>query len=91
MARKSNINRKKIFTVAIVGEGITEWHYFNDLRRVEKYKFAIKPQLPDNKTDFSSLINKAKKLIYEEYDLVYCVVDLDYIISDQTNKKNIIK
>jgi hypothetical protein len=87
VARKSNVKRKEKFTVAIVGEGITEWHYFNDLKHIEKYKFEIKPDLPKH-SDFNSIINKAKELIKKGYDIVYCVVDLDYIARNPTNKYN---
>ena len=58
------------------------------MRIIERYKFDVKPQLPDNRSDFGSLMRRSVKLIKDGYDLVFCVVDLDYIVSDQTNKTN---
>jgi hypothetical protein len=36
MARYSK-NRKEKYSIAIVGEGETEWHYFDNLRAEKRY------------------------------------------------------
>lgn len=84
-----NNRRPKIekISVAVIGEGPTEWHYFNDLRQTERLRFSLKPSLPKS-SNFRSIIQKAKQFAREGYDYVYCVIDLDYIMNDATNQSN---
>ncbi len=58
MARKSK-NKPTKFKVAIVGEGITEWHYFTNMRQIERFNFKVEPGLP-NHSDYKSVINTAR-------------------------------
>jgi hypothetical protein len=62
--------------IAIVGEGITEWMYFDYIRRNRRYAFSLKPDLPKH-SDYSYIFQKAKELIQKGYDIVFCVLDLD--------------
>mgnify|MGYP006303328055 CR=1 FL=1 len=68
MARKRKNWRTK-FVVAIIGEGQTEWHYFNDLKQTEKYSFKIKPELPKH-SDVDAIVKKAIKLNEQGYELL---------------------
>jgi len=92
MARKKRIKPTK-FKVTIIGEGETEWYYFNNLRSTERYKFKVTPELPKH-SDFKSIIKTARKKRDEGYDLVFCVLDMDRISSNKTeligytNEKN---
>jgi hypothetical protein len=84
MARKIN-NRPSKFQVAIVGEGETEWFYFSNMRQVERFSFKVAPDLPKH-SDYKSIIKTARKKRDEGYDVVFCVLDLDRIITNDTDK-----
>ena len=88
MARKSR-NKPTRFKVAIVGEGITEWYYFNSMRQTERFNFKVEPGLPSH-SDYKSVINTARRKRDEGYDLVFCVLDLDRIITNSTEKQGYI-
>ncbi|MFP4489496.1 MAG: RloB domain-containing protein [Bacteroidales bacterium] len=77
--RKNRRPKIEKISVAVIGEGPTEWHYFNDLRQTERLRFSLKPSLPKS-SNFRSIIQKAKQFAREGYDYVYCVIDLDYIM-----------
>lgn len=85
MARKTK-GRPPKFQVAIVGEGETEWFYFSNMRQYERFTFKVAPDLPKH-SDFKSIIKTARKKRDEGYDLVFCVLDLDRIITNDTDKK----
>lgn len=76
-------NKPSLFRVAIVGEGETEWYYFNNMKHVEKFRFEVKPDLPKH-SDYMTIINTARRKRDEGYDLVFCVLDMDRIISNST-------
>jgi hypothetical protein len=67
--------------VAIVGEGKTEWYYFDSMKNHKRFPFKIKPELPCN-SNWRGVIRRARTLIKEQYDKVYCVLDYDAIVSD---------
>lgn len=70
-------------SIAIVGEGQTEYYYFDSLRRDKNYHFAIKPDYPrKGDTDIASLEQKAISLKREGNDYVFCLVDMDRIIAN---------
>ena len=85
MARKTK-GRPPKFQVAIVGEGETEWFYFSNMRQYEKFTFKVAPDLPKH-SDYKSIIKTARKKRDEGYDIVFCVLDLDRIITNDTEKK----
>lgn len=97
MGRPKRVLQKAI---AVIGEGYTEREYFDYVRVTRQFKFHFKPDLckPSNYRD---IFDKAKKLKEENYDLVFCVLDIDTIIrenkledfiakSKELNQKNII-
>ncbi len=71
--------------VAIIGEGLTEWFYFNSLRQTERFKFDLKPELP-KRSEFRELIKLARQKKEEGYDLVYIVLDMDRMIQNASEK-----
>ena len=81
MARKQH-NKNTRLSIGIIGEGITEWHYFNSLRQEKRYTFKLSPELPKH-SDYKSIFKKAKALIKEGYDHVFCVLDLDVFKNDK--------
>lgn len=85
MARKTKSLPPK-FQVAIVGEGETEWFYFSNMRQHEKFGFKVVPGFPKH-SDYKSIIQTARNKIDEGYDLVFCVLDLDRIITNATEEK----
>lgn len=60
---------------AIIGEGITEFFYFDGFRNVEKdllkkFNVTLKPDKPKH-PDYSDIITKAQSLLAKEFDVVF--------------------
>ena len=72
-------------SIAIIGEGLTEWFYFESLRQTERFAFDIKPELP-KRSDFRELIKLARQKREEGYDLVYIVLDMDRMAHNASEK-----
>ncbi|MEM0997388.1 MAG: RloB family protein [Bacteroidota bacterium] len=89
MARKRNF-RPTSYQIAVIGEGETEWHYFNNVRTRERFPFSLSPQLPTN-SDYRSIFAKAIQFVKEGWDLIYCVLDTDTIFRSQKLKQDYIK
>lgn len=96
MARNRN-NRKAKFSIAIVGEGPTEWHYFNNMKQVKRFPYKLSPDLPKH-SDYKYIFQKAKQLGSVGYDKIFCVLDVDVFKNDaakeakyQKEKKKILK
>lgn len=62
-------------TVMIIGEGITEFYYFNSLKD-ELKGLTITPDYPKN-TNLKDLEKKIDEGIECGYDYIYCVIDMD--------------
>ena len=90
MARRIVNKRERKIKYAIIGEGITEWHYFNGMKRFECLNYDIKPELPKH-SNLDSIKNKALELKKKGYDKVFCVIDFDVIIDDSRKLQKIIK
>ncbi len=80
MARRRR-NKKLIPSIAVVGDGKTEQHYFNGLKGEIKGFVSIKPDLPKH-SDFEYVIDKAIELAKKPYDAVFCVIDMDKVFAD---------
>ncbi len=77
MAR--HIKAQKLYpAIAIVGEGIVEQIYFTQLKQFEKVNFNVKPDLPKH-PNAQSIVDKANALLSKEYDMVFCIIDMDQI------------
>lgn len=76
------MRRQTRFSIAIVGEGLTEWKYFDYIRVTRRYAFKLKPDLPKH-SDYKTVFKKGKDLVKESYDLVFCVIDMDTIYKDR--------
>lgn len=71
-------NRRVRKSIAIIGEGQTEYRYVDDLRTTERYRFSLVPGIPKH-PDIDDIVNLAKERVNEGYDYVLCLIDMDVI------------
>ena len=85
MARPDK-KRKFLRRIAVVGDGVTEKIYFEQLKEIERIKdIVIKPELTSKSSkggSYKKAINTAKSLEEEGYDHVYCLIDFDTVLSE---------
>lgn len=79
MAREKRIKEIRK-SYAIIGEGITEFFYFDGFRNVEKdllkkFNVTLKPDKPKH-PDYSDIITKAQSLLAKEFDVVFCLISM---------------
>ena len=72
------VNRRVRKSIAIIGEGLTEYRYVDDMRTTERYRFSLVPGIPKH-SDIDDIVNLAKERVYEGYDYVLCLIDMDVI------------
>lgn len=72
-------------SIAIIGEGETEWFYFESLRVACRYPFRIAPDMPQH-SDITHMAKMAEQCVAKDYDIVICLVDMDRLFS---NKKEL--
>lgn len=72
-------------SIAIIGEGETEWFYFDSLRIACRYPFRIAPAMPQH-SDIPHMAKMAEQYIAKDYDIVICLVDMDRLL---THKKEL--
>lgn len=70
-------------TIAILGEGETEYFYFTNLKASEKLNFKVKPEKPKHSSDLYSFEKKIERLITDDFDKIYVVLDLDRIVTNE--------
>lgn len=63
-------------SIAIIGEGETEWFYFESLRIACRYPFKLSPGFPQH-ADIEHILKLAKAKLAEHYDYVACLIDMD--------------
>ena len=63
-------------SIAIIGEGETEWFYFESLRIARRYPFKLSPGFPQH-ADIEHILKLAKAKLAERYDYVLCLIDMD--------------
>jgi RloB-like protein len=74
--------------IAVVGDGQTEKIYFDKLKEVEGLRnVSLKPDLPKSIGSYKGVFDKADSLYTEGYDEVYCLIDMDKVLSDNTLAK----
>lgn len=78
--------RKVTKAIAIVGEGMSEWLYFDYIRTDRRYPFELRPDLPKH-SDYRTVFAHAKKLLSSGYDFVFCVVDVDTIVAQNKQEE----
>lgn len=67
-------------SIAIIGEGETEWFYLESLRVAKRYPFQMKPTFPKH-SDWRYIFKQALQCVAEKYDVVICLVDMDVMHS----------
>ncbi len=67
-------------SIAIIGEGETEWHYFDSLRCARRFAFKVMPSMPQH-SDIQHIASLADKYASQEYDYVVCLVDMDRLLT----------
>ena len=78
---KNKSSNAKRLSVAIIGEGLTEYRYIEWMKTTERYRFRLVPGIPKH-TDTANLVSLARKRKDEGYDYVLCLVDMDVIQND---------
>ena len=81
---KRAVNRKVRKSIAIIGEGLTEYRYVDDMRTTERYRFSLVPGIPKH-PDLDDIVRLAKARINAGYDYVLCLIDMD-VIEDKHDK-----
>ena len=69
-------------SIAVIGEGLTEYRYIESMRTNERYRFHLFPGVPKH-SDINDMVALGKKRLNEGYDYVLCLVDMDVILSNQ--------
>jgi hypothetical protein len=73
-------------SIAIIGEGETEWFYFDALRVSSRYSFKMAPDFPCH-SDIEHILKLAERYKNEGYDFVVCLIDMDRIRQNPTEWK----
>ena len=76
--QKRNQERKSI---AIIGEGLTEYRYIDAMRTTERFRFRLFPGVPKH-SDIDDMVLLAQRRTQEGYDYVLCMIDMDVILSN---------
>ena len=63
-------------SIAIIGEGETEWFYFDTLRIFHRYPFKMAPDFPSH-SDIGHILSLAERYVKEKYDHVVCLIEMD--------------
>ena len=70
------MNKRMKEAIAVIGEGITEYYYFNSVKD-EYRQLNLKPSYPKHSSSLKDLEKEIVKAINMEYSLIFCVVDMD--------------
>lgn len=81
-------NNKK--SVAIIGEGETEWFYIDSLRIAMRYPFKVAPSFPQH-SDMKHLNKTIEQCIQEGYDYIVCLVDMDRPLENRVEMERLKK
>ena len=89
MSRRVN-TREIPLSIAIIGEGVSEKGYFNNLKQAEKLRsFKLKPDKPKH-SDLKTIFDSAEELS-KEHDIVFCLIDCDIIRSNSSEQTKFIQ
>lgn len=73
-------------SIAIIGEGETEWFYFESLRVACRYPYKLTPGFPQH-ADIEHILKLAKAKLAEHYDYVVCLIDMDRLYEKPAEMK----
>ena len=63
-------------SIAIIGEGETEWFYFDSLRVACRFPFKVAPDFPQH-SDIRHVLKLIESYIAKQYDYIVCLFDMD--------------
>ena len=63
-------------SIAIIGEGETEWFYFDSLRIECRYPFKVAPDFPQH-SDINHILKLVESYLNKQYDFIVCLFDMD--------------
>ena len=63
-------------SVAVIGEGPTEWFYIDSLRVAMRFPFKLAPTLPQH-SDIQHINKLIQKCLDEGFDYIVCLMDMD--------------
>ena len=63
-------------SIAVIGEGMTEYYYFNSLKD-EFTQLNLRPMYPKHSTSLDDIEQEIDKAIDRGYNLIFCVIDMD--------------
>ncbi len=70
---------KKRLSIAIIGEGETEWFYFESLRVAKRYPFKVAPALAQH-ADIGHMLKLVEHFVKDGFDQVFCLLDMDRLL-----------
>lgn len=73
-------------SIAIIGEGETEWFYIDALRQAMRYPFKVAPDFPQH-SDIGHIRKLVDSCLAKGYDLVVCLIDMDRILASTPERK----
>ncbi len=78
--------RKVRERIVLLGEGKTEWFYFDYLKKT--LSFDLNPSLPRPKnSDYKKILLEARRLLREGFDKVICIFDYDKVREDHREEE----
>ena len=66
-------------SIAIIGEGETEWFYFDSLRVACRYPFKVAPDFPQH-SDIKHILKLVESYLNKQYDYIVCLFDMDRLL-----------
>lgn len=66
-------------SIAIIGEGETEWFYFDSLRVACRYPFKVAPDFPRH-SDIKHVLKLVERYLDRQYDFIVCLFDMDRLL-----------
>lgn len=66
-------------SIAIIGEGETEWFYFDSLRIACRYPFKVAPDFPQH-SDIRHMLKLIESYLNKQYDYIICLFDMDRLL-----------
>lgn len=76
------------YTIKVYGEGLTEWFYFDSLRKLNRFRFSLEPDMLKSsrssyKQNLKLIEKELRKKTEERADAIFLVIDTDTIIHDK--------
>lgn len=74
-------------SVAIIGEGETEWFYFDLLRITCRYPFKVAPDFPQH-SDIKHILKLVESYLNkQQYDFIVCLFDMDRLLQQPSEMR----